>query len=144
MDLNNFTADSIRARLQHKRDARRAEERAHRDSAAAQQAALHDAFEKRELPPDALQRVMVLVDRASEADLTEVLVYRFPSEFMNDSGRSITSHVGDWAEQLTGAARVAYAFFKSDLEPRGFSLRAGIVDYKNDMPGDVGFYLHWT
>jgi hypothetical protein len=143
MDPKDFTADGIRARLQRKRDAQRAEERVQREAAASHHAALHEAFEKRELPPDALERVMLLVDRAIENGLKEALVYRFPSDFMNDSGRSITSRIGDWTQHLTGGASRAHAFFKSELEPRGFSLRAGIVEYKDGMPGDVGFYLIW-
>ena len=143
MDPKDFTADGIRARLQRKRDAERAKERSQHAAAAAQQAALREAFESQELPPDALQRVMLMVDRAIESGLKEVLVYRFPSDFMNDSGRSITSHIGDWRQHLTGGARRAHAFFKSELEPRGFLLHAGIVEYKDGMPGDVGFYLVW-
>lgn len=143
MDPNDFTADGIRARLQQKRDAQRAEERAQREATAAQHGALREAFEKQELPPDALQRVMLLVDRAIEGGLKEALVYRFPSDFMKDSGRSITSKIGDWTQQLTGAASRAHTFFKSELEPRGFSLRVRIVEYKDGMPGDVGFYLLW-
>lgn len=143
MDSKDFTAGGIRARLQRDRDSQRAKERAQQDAAAAQQAAVRDAFEKQELPRDALERVMLVVERAIESGLKEALVYRFPSDFMNDSGRSITSHIGDWRKQLTGAARRAYEFFESDLKPRGFLLHAGIVEYKEGMPGDVGFYLVW-
>jgi hypothetical protein len=144
MDLKDFTADGIQARLQRRRDAERAKERAQHDAAAADHAALREAFEKRELPPDALHRVMMMVDRAIENGSKDALVYRFPSDYMDDSGRSITSGYGDWTQRLTGAARRAHAFFKSELEPRGFSLRAGIVEYKDGIPGDVGFYLSWN
>jgi hypothetical protein len=144
MDLKDFTADGIQARLQRKRDAERAKERAQHDAAAAHHLALREAFEKRELPPDALHRVMMMAERAIENGQKEALVYRFPSDFMSDSGRSITSRIGDWRQHLTGSARRAHEFFRSELEPRGFSLRAGIVEYKDGIPGDVGFYLSWA
>jgi hypothetical protein len=143
MELKEFTADGIRARLEKKREARRAEEQAMRDAAAAHRKALHEAFEKQQLPPDALERVMRLVNHAIDDGQKEALAYRFPSDFMKDSGRSITSQIGDWTQQLTGAARIAYDFYTRELEPRGFTLRACILDYKDDMPGDVGFYLGW-
>ena len=143
MDSKDFTADGIRVRLQRKRDAERAKEQSQHNAAAVQQAALREAFENQELPPDALQRVMLVVDHAIENGLKEALVYRFPSDFMNDSGRSITSHIGDWRQHLTGAAHRAHTFFESELKPRGFLLHAGIVEYKDGMPGDVGFYLVW-
>jgi hypothetical protein len=143
MDPSDFTADGMRARLQRERDAQRAKEQAQHEAVVAQRKALHEAFEKQELPPDALERVMLLVNRAIESGQKDALVYRFPSDFMNDSGRSITSRHGDWTQQLTGAASRAYAFFKSHLEPRGFALRAGILEYQKGMPGDVGFYLVW-
>jgi hypothetical protein len=143
MDPKDFTAEGIRARLQRQRDALRAEERAQHEGAAVQHAALREAFDKQEVPPDALQRVMLMVDRAINNGHKEALVFRFPSDYMDDSGRSITSGYGDWTQRLTGAARRAHAFFKSELEPRGFQLRPGIVEYKEGMPGDVGFYLRW-
>jgi hypothetical protein len=143
MDPKEFTADGIRARLQRTREAQRAQERAQHEGAAAHHAALREAFDKREVPPDALQRVMLMVERAMANGDKAALVFRFPSDYMDDSGRSITSGYGDWTQRLTGAARLAHAFFKSELEPRGFHLRAGIVEYKDGMPGDVGFYLSW-
>jgi hypothetical protein len=143
MELKDFTADSIWARLEQQREAKRAEEQAMRDAAAAHHRALRQAFETRQLPPDALERVMRLVNHAVGNGQKEALVYRFPSDFMKDSGRSITSQIGDWTQQLTGAGRIAYDFYKRELEPRGFTLRACILDYKDDMPGDVGFYLGW-
>jgi hypothetical protein len=144
MDPKDFNAEGMRARLQQKRDAERAEEKASRVFTATQQQALRDAFESREVPPDALERVMRMVERAIEGGNKEALVFRFPSDYMDDSGRSLTSGIGDWTQRLTGAASRAYAFFKSELEPRGFSLVARIVEYKEGMPGDVGFFLVWA
>jgi hypothetical protein len=143
MPQSEFSAAGIRAMLARKREERLAEERHWRETMAAEHAALHRAFEEREVPPDAMERVSGMVQKAIESGEKEALVFRFPSEFMQDSGRSLTSHLGDWRGQMTGAAAKAIAFFDRELAPRGFHLRAGILDYKDGMPGDVGFWLRW-
>lgn len=143
MDVSDFSAAGIRAALARKAKAKAAEERAHRERVAAEHQAMRDAFDKQELPPDALERVMSLVMKAVELGEKEALVYHFPSEFMKDSGRCLTSHHGDWRAQMTGAAARAVAAFDAQLAPRGFALRAGILDYRDGMPGDVGFWIGW-
>lgn len=102
-------------------------------------------FEKQEIPPDALGHVLGLVQKAIEADprATEVMVVHFPSDFMSDSGRSVTSHSLDWPQHLTGVAARAYSFFQKELAPRGFRLGAQVIDYPNGMRGDVGLFLRW-
>jgi len=143
MDTADFSADGIRAMLARKAEAKAAEEREHQAQVAAHHAAMHAAFEQQDLPPDALARVMHLVQKAIDRGEKEALVFRFPSEFMKDSGRSLTSHYGDWHTQLTGAAARAYGFYRRELAPRGFTLRAGILDYPDGIPGDAGFFLGW-
>lgn len=143
MDPNDFSVKSIRARLQRVRQAKLAEEEAHRAAHAAEQASLREAFDAQQVPANALSRVIATVERAIRNGEKEALVFRFPSDFMNDSGRSITSHYGDWTTQLTGAASRAYAFFKAELAPRGFQLKARIVSYTEGIPGDVGLFLSW-
>lgn len=143
MDIDDFSAAGIKARLQRARDAKRAEEEAHAAAHAAEQAELRKSFDQQQLPPDAMARVIRLVERAIGRGEKEALVYRFPSDFMKDSGRSITTTYGDWTQQLTGGASRAYDFFAKELAPRGFQVHPRIVDYKDGMPGDVGFFLSW-
>lgn len=141
----NFTADGIHRLLADKAAARRAEEEAVAAHAKAERETLRAAFEAQEVPPDALERVLALVEKALEADprAKEVMVLHFPSEFMSDSGRSITSHSEDWPRYLTGFAARAYAAFEQQLAPRGFKMGAQIIDYPGGMPGDVGLFLSW-
>jgi hypothetical protein len=73
----------------------------------------------------------------------QVLVLRFPSDWLPDQGRAITSHDKNWPEKLDGFAKRAYDYFKRELEPRGFQIRAEILDWPGGMPGDVGFFLQW-
>ncbi|MBS7812229.1 hypothetical protein [Roseococcus pinisoli] len=143
MDSNDFSAAGIRARLQKAREAKLVAEEAQRTAHAAEQTALREAFEAQQLPPDAMARVIAMVERAIRNGQKEAQVFQFPSDFMKDDGRSITSQYGDWTQQLTGAASRAYAFFEKELAPRGFVLRPRIVTYKEGIPGDVGFFLAW-
>jgi hypothetical protein len=145
LSLDDFTADGVHAFLAQQAEAKRAEAAAHVAHARLEREKLRAAFEEQELPPDALQRVLALVQKALEADprAKEAMMLHFPSEFMADSGRSITSHNPDWAVQLTGFAARAHAAFIKELAPRGFDMAAQIIDYPGGMPGDVGLFLRW-
>jgi hypothetical protein len=144
MDASQFTAAGIRAALERKQAEKAEAERQHREKQAAEHAALHETFEKQEVGPHALERVMAVVQRAIEQGEKEALVLRFPSDFMKDEGRSLTSHIGDWTGQLTGFAARGVAWVRQELEPRGFRVRAAILDYdKEGIPGDVGIFLRW-
>ena len=141
----NFTADGVHAFLSKQAEEQRAEEAAAAAHAKAEREKLRAAFEAQEIPPDALQRVIALVQKTLEHDprAKEVMILHFPSEFMSDSGRSITTHSPDWPQHLTGFAARAFKAFEKDLAPRGFHLGAQIIDYPSGMPGDVGLFLRW-
>jgi hypothetical protein len=144
MDVAQFTAAGIRAAIERKHAEKAEAERRHREKQAAEHATLHESFEKQEVGPHAMERVMAVVQRAIELGEKEALVLRFPSDFMKDQGRSVTSHSDDWASQLTGFAARGAAWFRQELEPRGFRIRAAILDYDKDgIPGDVGLFLRW-
>jgi hypothetical protein len=138
-----FSADSIRAHIARTKEAAAAEKRAHEAAAKAERETLHAAFLEREVPPDALDRLAVLVRKAVEAGEKQALVFRFPSEWLPDQGRAITNHEKNWHEKLDGAAKRAYEYYERELAPRGFQLRAEIVDWPGGMPGDVGLFLQW-
>ncbi len=92
---------------------------------------------------EALRRVAVLVRTASEHGLNEVLVNRFPSETLADHGRAILAGDASWPDTLQGQPRSLYEIWRDHLKPRGYGLRVEIVDYRNDLPGDVGSFLFW-
>lgn len=92
---------------------------------------------------EALRRVSVLVRTASEHGLNEVLVNRFPSETLADHGRAILAGDPSWPDTLQGQPRALYDIWRDHLKPRGYGLRVEIVDYRNDLPGDVGSFLFW-
>jgi hypothetical protein len=138
----DLSAEGIRAYIQAKKDQQAAELRAHEAEAKAERETLHQAFLQREVQPEAMDRVATL-RKAVDAGEQHVLLFTFPSEWLPDQGRAITSHAADWPASLDGFARRAYDFFVEKLEPKGFQLRAEITDWPGGMPGSVGFFLRW-
>ena len=145
MDItaNNLSTKAIHAFVEEEKKRKVEEQRKHEAAAKAEREKLHQAFLKEEVPADAMDRVAQMVRRAVERDEKQVLVFQFPSDWLPDQGRSITNRAVDWHEHLDGFARRAYAYFERELEPRGFQLRAEILDWPGGVPGDVGFFLRW-
>jgi hypothetical protein len=112
------------------------EERARRDYL---EHFLHDRLTKRDLS-EARARVL----HAAENGLFEALVMRFPSALCADEGRAINNWRPDWPRTLPGKAREAHALWEKWARPRGFGLRAQILDYPDGMPGDVGLFVTWS
>jgi hypothetical protein len=104
---------------------------------------LRDAFMAQEIHPDVFERVSRVVKSAAERGEREVLAIRFPSEYCTDRGRAINNFEPGWPETLTGFAQRAYEFFRKELEPRGYKLRAQVMDFPGGVPGDVGIFLKW-
>ena len=76
----NFSAQAIWDYVDGKKRAQQAAEPAEAAAKRAEQAKLREAFEGREIAPDALERIATLVRRAVDAGEKEALVMRFPSE----------------------------------------------------------------
>jgi hypothetical protein len=104
---------------------------------------LRDAFMSREIHPEVFERLSRVVRAAAERGEREVMVLRFSSEFCTDGGRAINNFEPDWPQSLTGFAQRAYEFWQKELEPKGYKLRAQIMDFPGGMPGDVGIFLRW-
>jgi hypothetical protein len=104
---------------------------------------LHDAFMAQEIHPDVFERVSRVVKSAAERGEREVLAVRFPSEYCTDGGRAINNFEPDWPQTLTGFAKRAYEFWQKELEPKGYKVRAQIMDFPGGVPGDVGLFLRW-
>ena len=143
LSAQNLSAQSIWDYVDGKKRSAEATEIAEAAARRAEQAKLREAFEAREIAPDALDRVASLVRRAVNAGEKEALVMRFPSEWLPDQGRSITSHDPAWRERLSGFPKRAYEFFERELAPRGFQVKTQILDWPGGIPGDVGWFLTW-
>ena len=96
-----------------------------------------------ELVPDVFERASRMVKSAAERGEREVLAIRFPSEYCTDGGRAINNFEPNWPETLTGFAKRAHEFFLKELQPKGYKVRAQIMDFPGGVPGDVGIFLRW-
>src|SRR5687767_11467647 len=108
----DFSAASIRDYMRSKRQKTEDEQRAYEAAAKAQRDALRDAFMEREVRPDAMQRVASLVQKAIDRGDKQALLVQFPSDWLPDSGRAITSGDARWHEKLEGLAKRAYDYFE--------------------------------
>jgi len=104
---------------------------------------LRDAFMSQEIHPEVFERVSRVVRAAAERGEREVVALRFSSEYCTDGGRAINNFEPDWPQSLTGFAKRAYDFWQKELEPKGYKLRAQVMDFPGGMPGDVGIFLRW-
>lgn len=104
---------------------------------------IRDAFMSREIHPEVFARVSQAVKSAAERGEREFLAFRFDSEYCTDRGRAINNFEPDWPDTLTGFAKRAHEFWKKELEPHGYKLRAEIMNYPGGMPGEVGIFLKW-
>jgi hypothetical protein len=104
---------------------------------------LETAFKERQLQPDVKERLHRALMAAAERGETHLQVLTFPSELCIDGGRAINNGDPNWPETLIGHAQRAYEFFKAEMQPLGYRLRAEILDFPGGVPGDVGISLSW-
>ena len=90
-----------------------------------------------------VRRAAAIIQRALANGQTEVLVLRFPNELCTDRGRAINQAEAGWDKTLTGLPQELYGFWNKHLRPRGYRLKAQILDFPGGMPGDVGVTLCW-
>jgi len=125
--------EMVLAREAHEADQRRAEEQRH----------LREAFIDRQVQPDGRERLRKALIAAAERGTNQLQVITFPSELCTDSGRAINNVDPAWPSTLVGYAARAYEFYRTELQPNGYKLRAEIVDFPGGKPGDVAMILSW-
>ena len=134
-DLKKISSDAEMAKAQeYIRRARKQEE---------EQAGLREAFMRRDVGPEAYERVNAAVRRAAEQGSQQVQIITFPASYCNDGGRRINNSEPDWPDSLEGFAKKAYAFYEKELKPLGYRAHVEIIDYPGGMPGNVGMFLKW-
>lgn len=127
-------------------EAEKAEERKRAAAASeAEKKALIESFQK---PPslsveEKIERAAAIIERAVKNGLVEVQVLRFPNELCTDLGRAINQAEPGWENTLTGIPKDMYQFWHEHLRPRGYKVRAQIIDFPGGMPGDIGIFLSW-
>jgi hypothetical protein len=91
-----------------------------------------------------IKRALVIIERAVRNGKTEVQLIRFPSDLCSDHGRAINQGERGWEGTLQGLPKELYDSWAKYFQPRGYKLRAEIVDFTGDRPGDVGMTLSWN
>jgi hypothetical protein len=104
---------------------------------------LQEAFMNRQIEKDGKERLRKALLAAAERGTNHLQVFTFPSELCTDGGRAINNADPNWPETLVGYAARAYEFYKQELQPHGYKLRAEILNYPGGVPGDVGITLAW-
>jgi hypothetical protein len=124
--------DAARAARQHQR-------------AEAEKRKLLEQFEKPSGVSDEerIKRAVVIIERAVRNGKTEVQIIRFPNDICTDHGRAINQGEPGWESTLTGLPKELYEAWAKYFRPRGYKLRAEIVDFSGDRPGDIGLTLSW-
>jgi hypothetical protein len=84
----------------------------------------------------------IVLNAVSEGKL-EALVYSFPSRLCTDGGRAINNGEPDWPETLQGKAKELYDRYTAAVKPKGYKLKAMIINFPDGVPGDVGLFLNW-
>jgi hypothetical protein len=138
-----ITPDELRRITDEKEMAKAREALEKKRKADEAQHEIREAFMSRDIHPEVFERVSRVVKSAAERGEREVLLFRFSSEYCTDGGRAINSFEPDWPQSLTGFAKRAYEFWQKEFEPKGYKLRAQIMDFPGGMPGDVGLFLRW-
>ena len=140
---SNLTADAVQAYLRSKREEEAAKQRAFEASVKAERDKVREAFQEREVQPEAMDRIAAVIRKSIDMGEKQALVLRFPSDWLPDQGRAITNHDKNWHEKLDGFAKRAYDFYDQNLREQGYRLRAQILEYPDGKPGDVGLFLSW-
>jgi hypothetical protein len=92
---------------------------------------------------EAIRRAMAIIERGMKNRQTEVEVIRFSNQLCTDKGRAINQQEPGWEETLMGEPKEMYQFWHKHLRPRGYKLKAQIVDFPDGLPGDIGITLRW-
>ena len=90
-----------------------------------------------------MQKASVIINRAVENGLMSVQIFRFPNHLCTDNGRAINQVEPGWERTLTGIPLEILAFWRRQLQPRGYHIQYQILDFPHGMPGDVVVTLSW-
>ena len=90
-----------------------------------------------------VKRLVSNIKSAAQRGESEIMVMRFPNTLCTDKGRAINNAEDGWPDTLTGRPRQAFEFWRDQIRPQGYGLKAMIIEWPAGLPGDVGFFLSW-
>jgi hypothetical protein len=135
--------DELRKTAQEKEMARARELLEADQRHADERRQLQDAFMARQIQPDGKARLTAALRAAAERGENHLQVFTFPSELCTDGGRAINNGDPRWPDTLAGFAQRAFEFYKTELQPHGYRLRAEIINFPGGVPGEVAITLTW-
>ena len=140
-----FSAETMWRRITDYQTQRAADEVNHRHEQEEKEKAIIAEVHKppTRTPEQEMQMVTQLVTHAAKNGRSEVQIYTFPAAACTDLGRRINNALPDWEVSLEGRPKFAYDFWRDQLRPLGFCLRAEVLNYPGGMPGEIGFFLSW-
>ena len=138
------TAAQLRAELLEAEIKKMDEEKAEREAAHKAHAAFAEKFLHEDITEEERALIRRLVEKAVQDGKFQTMIYSFPSTLCTDRGRAINNALPDWPETLQGKAKQIYDRFEEVARPAGYKLTATIINFPNDVPGDVGFFLSWS
>lgn len=99
--------------------------------------------QRRDLTPAMIEMALSRWQNAARQGATEVELIRFPSELCTDDGRAVNNSDAGWGSTLTGVPAQIYEIWEKHLKPRGYRLKAYVVEFPDGKPGDIGLFLTW-
>jgi hypothetical protein len=118
-------------------------ERALKQKKQQQDLDLREAFMKRTVAPEAIDRINHAVSVAAMRGEHQIQALTFPCTYCTDGGRRINVADPEWPTTLQGFAKNGYDFFEKELRPLGYKLHAEITSYPGGMPGEAALFLKW-
>lgn len=138
------SAEDLRLRLLEKKLKEMEAKERLRETEKAEKAKFADEFLHKHVTDAEREAIGRIVENAINQGLYEAMVYSFPSALCTDKGRAINNSEPDWPETLQGKAKELYERYIAFAQPRGYRLKAMIINFPDDKPGDVGLFLNWA
>ncbi len=140
----HLTAAALRQVIAEKQAARVDEVRKRQSQADHELQKMFREFMEAQFTQQDLEDLRRKILRATHRCELEVQAMRFPSKLCSDSGRTINNGEPDWPNSLQGKAKSFYDLFNERERPRGFKLKAQILDFPAGVPGDVALFVSWA
>jgi hypothetical protein len=91
---------------------------------------------------ETLDALSIIIKRAAESGLDEVLLYRFPAAICRDEDRPASSGAEDWEEKLTGEPKRIHDLWVEYLKPLGYGIR--YLSLPADRDANIHVILSWS
>lgn len=138
------SAEELRMQILEREMEKARQREAERDSQGSRLTDFAQSFMTEHVTEKERAMVMRLVTNAVNEGKTEALVYSFPSELTTDGGRAINNNEPDWPSTLQGKAKEFFDRYLAVAKPKGYKLKAMIINFPGGMPGEVGLFIDWS